>query len=143
MNIILDTRLAEDTYPLGAFDDCLLLLSKNALFPWFILVPATQEVEFHKLEAQQQTNIQQHINAIAQFIEGYFPTEKINVASIGNIVSQLHIHVIGRHHNDACWPNVVWGTTQFKGYEIDMISDIKIQLGSALKDVFRAVDTES
>jgi len=87
--------------------------------------------------------MQQHINAVAKFIEGYFPTEKINVASIGNIVSQLHIHVIGRHRNDACWPNVVWGTTQFKGYETEEFAAIKTQLGDALKDVFRTTDTES
>ena len=143
MNIILDPRLAESTYRLGAFDNCLLLLSKNALFPWFILVPATQEIEFHKLGTQQQTNIQQHINAVAQFIERYFPTEKINIASIGNIVSQLHIHVIGRHQNDACWPDVVWGTTQFKAYETDELAAIKTRLGDTLKDDFHTVDTES
>lgn len=142
MNIILDARLVEDTYPLGTFDDCQVLLSKNALFPWFILVPATQEIEFHKLGAQQQTNIQQHINAVAQFIEEYFSTDKINVASIGNIVSQLHIHVIGRNQNDACWPNVVWGTSQFKAYETGVIATIKTQLSTALKDGFRIVGTE-
>ena len=143
MDIILDPRLAEDTYRLGTFDDCLLLLSKNALFPWFILVPATQEVEFHKLGTQQQVNIQQHINAVAKFIEGYFSTDKINVASIGNIVSQLHIHVIGRHQNDACWPNVAWGTSHFKAYETDEVVAIKTQLAEALNEEFHTIETES
>lgn len=143
MEFTLDTRLMADTHPLGTFDDCLLLLSKNALFPWFILVPKTQEIEFHKLDVQQQTNIQQHINAIAQFIEGNFPTEKINVASIGNIVSQLHIHIIGRNHNDACWPNVVWGTDQFKAYETDKVTSIRTQLADTLKDIFHVTDTEN
>ena len=137
MTINLDTRLAADTHLLGTFDDCLLLLSKNAHFPWFILVPETQEIEFHKLPAQQQTSTQQNINAIAEFIEGYFFTEKINIASIGNIVSQMHIHVIGRHQNDACWPNVVWGTTHFKAYETNELNAIKIQLNKKLKTAFR------
>ena len=143
MNISLDTRLTEDTYPLGEFDDCLLLLSKNALFPWFILVPDTKEIEFHKLNSTQQTNIQQHINAVARFIEGCFPTDKINIASIGNIVSQCHIHIIGRHHNDACWPNVVWGIPQFKAYEKGEVAAIKSQLTDTLKGSFRTVGTES
>lgn len=140
MNIILDTRLAEDTYQMGRFDDSLLLLSKNAEFPWFILVPATEEIEFHELNVQQQTNAQQHINAIAKFIEGSFSTDKINVASIGNIVSQLHIHIIGRHHNDACWPNVVWGTDEFRDYKKDEIADIKIKLSHSLGDNFRTIE---
>ena len=140
MNIVLVKRLAADTYPLGEFDDCLLLLSKNALFPWFILVPVTQEIEFHKLGTEQQTNIQQHINAVAQFIEVSFSIDKINVASIGNIVSQLHIHIIGRTHNDACWPNVVWGTSQFKAYEKEEVAAIKSQLTDALKGMFQIVD---
>ncbi|NOX93314.1 MAG: HIT domain-containing protein, partial [Gammaproteobacteria bacterium] len=96
MTFYIDERLATDSYRLGEFDDCLLLLSKNALFPWFILVPVTQEIEFHKLSPEQQSRIQQHINAVAWFIEEYFSTDKINIASIGNIVSQLHIHIIGR-----------------------------------------------
>ena len=143
MNIILDSRLADDTYRLGTFDDCLLLLSKNALFPWFILVPETPEIEFHKLNTQQQTNIQQHINAVATFIEGHFSTEKINIASIGNIVSQLHIHIIGRHQNDACWPNVVWGTRHFKAYETNDVVAIKTQLADALNEEFHTIETES
>lgn len=142
MNITLDERLAADTHQLGTFDNCLLLLSKNALFPWFILVPATQEIEYHKLDTQQQARIQQYINAIAQFIEENFSTEKINIASIGNIVSQLHIHIIGRHQNDACWPNVVWGTTQFKAYEINEITAIKKQLSDTLKGMFNSAGAE-
>jgi len=143
MEITLDSRLKADTYPLGSMGDSLLLLSRNALFPWFILVPATREIEFHKLGAEQQANAQQHINAIAQFIEGYFSTDKINIATIGNIVSQLHIHIIGRHHSDACWPNVVWGTNQFKAYETDELAAIKSQLGKTLKNIFRAASDAS
>lgn len=143
MDITLDPRLAGSTHQLGTFGDCFLLLSKNALFPWFILVPITQEIEFHKLDTQQQAKIQQHINAVAQFIEEHFSTEKINIASIGNIVSQLHIHIIGRNHNDACWPGVVWGTTEFKAYEEDEVSSIKTKLVDTLKGIFRTTNTEN
>lgn len=138
MEITLDPRLKADTYPLGTIDDSQLLLSKNALFPWFILVPKTQEIEFHKLGSEQQAKVQQCINAVAHFIEENFSTDKINIASIGNIVSQLHIHIIGRHHNDACWPNVVWGTSQFKTYKTDELAAIKSQLATTLGEIFQA-----
>lgn len=139
MTITLDSRLKEDTYLLGRLsektsggnNDCLLLLSKNAAFPWFILVPSTQEIEFHKLQPGQQAGIQQHINSIAQFIEQHFPTDKINIASIGNIVSQLHIHIIGRRKDDACWPGVVWGSSHSKKYEAHEVVAIKSQLADA------------
>ncbi len=133
MTFYIDERLAADSYRLGGFDDCQLLLSRNALFPWFILVPATRETEFHKLNPAQQAKIQQYINAVAQFIEEYFSTDKINIASIGNIVSQLHIHIIGRKHNDACWPGVAWGATHFSDYKTGDVIIIKNQLVNSLK----------
>lgn len=138
MNHTLDKRLNNDTYPLGRWDDCLLLLSKNALFPWFILVPDTDETEYHKLNHEQQTKTQQHINHIAHFIETHFSTDKINIATIGNIVSQLHIHIIGRRHGDACWPGVVWGTSEFQSYEAHEVTAIKAQLTATLKEGFHA-----
>jgi len=137
MTFKLDHRLAADTYQLGEFDDSLLLLSKNALFSWFILVPKTQETEYHKLSAEQHANIQQHINATARFIEAQFSTDKINIATIGNIVSQLHIHIIGRNQNDACWPGVVWGTTHFKAYEEAAIRAIRSWLEKSLPEGFQ------
>lgn len=141
MNMTLDARLKADSYQLGEFDGSLLLLSKNALFPWFILVPDTQEIEFHKLSTEQQSRTQQHINAVARFIETHFSPDKINVATIGNIVSQLHIHIIGRKKNDACWPGVVWGTAHFKTYEAEEIGAIKKQLKDTLKGTFHTADS--
>ena len=133
MAFYIDKRLAADSYQLGKIDDNLLLLSKNALFPWFILAPITQETELHKLNYVQQAKIQQPINALARFIEEHFVTDKINIASIGNIVSQLHIHIIGRKHSDACWPGVVWGTTHFTDYKTGDVIIIKNQLANSLK----------
>lgn len=143
MNMTLDTRLKADTYQLGEFDGSLLLLSKNALFPWFILVPETREIEFHKLSAAQQSRTQQQINAVARFIEDHFSADKINIATIGNIVSQLHIHIIGRNKNDACWPGVVWGTSHFEDYEAHTIATLKTQLAGMLKDIFKIIEDET
>lgn len=136
MAITLDPRLQADSHLLGEFDNCLLLLSKNALFPWFILVPETREIEFHKLSPEHQASVQQHINAVARFIEAHFTTDKVNIATIGNMVSQLHIHIIGRHQQDACWPGVVWGTSHSKDYKADDVEILKKQLAYALKETF-------
>ncbi|HEC20237.1 MAG TPA: HIT domain-containing protein [Gammaproteobacteria bacterium] len=124
----LDPRLAADSHILGQMDDSLLLLAKNALFPWFILVPDTPEIEYHKLGPEHQQRTQQHINAIARFIETRFAPDKINIASIGNVVSQLHIHIIGRRHDDTCWPGVVWGTSQRRDYAPQEVTTIRQQL---------------
>jgi diadenosine tetraphosphate (Ap4A) HIT family hydrolase len=140
MAITLDPRLQADSHLLGEFDNCFLLLSNNALFPWFILVPETEEIEFHKLSPEQQASIQQHINAVARFIETHFATDKINIATIGNMVSQLHIHIIGRNRHDACWPGVVWGTPHIKAYEGQQVEAIKSQLADALHETFRVAD---
>ena len=134
MNLSLDRRLENDTHQLGKLDNCLLLLSKNAHFPWFILVPATDEIEYHRLDNALQKRLQQHINAVAEFIETHFDTDKINIATIGNVVSQLHIHIIGRSKNDPCWPGVVWGTEHFKPYSENEIEKIKIQIKDTLED---------
>ena len=138
MTFSLDQRLKSDTYRLGELDNSVLLLSKNALFPWFILVPTTNEVEFHKLDSDYQQQLQQHINAIADFIETEFSTDKINIATIGNVVSQLHIHIIGRDRHDPCWPSVVWGTEHFEPYTESELKSIKDKLNTKLKDRLRS-----
>jgi len=135
-NFILDTRLANDCIVLGKLDTCLLLLMDNSLVPWFILVPETTESEIIDLSHSEQANLLKEINLISIFIRENFDCIKLNIAAIGNIVSQLHIHIVGRNPADYCWPNVVWGTTEKKAYLDKQISEItnllKIQLGNKI-----------
>ena len=124
----LNHKLAADCHLLGRTGTILLLLNRNALFPWFILVPETDEIEFYKLSQPQQTELLALINHLSRFIENHFDVDKLNIATIGNVVSQLHIHVIGRHHHDPCWPGVVWGTDKFEEYSLQAVADIKAKL---------------
>ena len=94
----------------------------NSLFIWFILVPKTQIIEFHQLDRALQIRLLDEINALSVFIEDNFGIDKLNTAMIGNIVSQLHIHVIGRKQTDPCWPGVVWGTSHRQAYDNDTIN---------------------
>lgn len=115
-NFVLDSKLDSDCITIAEWDDCLLLLMNNALVPWFILVPKTRATELFQLDHEQQQLLQQHIDALSQFILGHFDVTKINVAAIGNVVSQLHVHVIVRSPEDYCWPGVVWGRSESEPY---------------------------
>lgn len=128
----LDPRLKEDTYLLGRMGCSRLLLHRNAHFPWFILVPDTDEIELYKLERWQQGEILDQINAMSEFMEGNFGIDKLNVAQIGNIVAQMHIHIVGRRKSDPCWPGVVWSCQYFVAYQPEEVKVLQNQLKSVL-----------
>ncbi len=129
----LDARLAGDCLILGELDCSLLLLMNNSLVPWFILVPVTQATEIYQLPGKQQLQLLKEINLLSDFINREFSIEKLNVAAIGNIVKQLHVHVVGRHSSDYCWPGVVWGAEQSEPYSDAEIKRIKESLKIRLK----------
>jgi diadenosine tetraphosphate (Ap4A) HIT family hydrolase len=108
----LDPRLADDCLVLGEMKLSLLLLMKNALVPWFILVPRRTSTEIFELEREDQQALLEEINLLSDFVKGLPGVEKLNVAAIGNVVKQLHVHVIGRNTQDFCWPNTVWGRSE-------------------------------
>ena len=132
----LDPRLVQDTYALGQFDTSYVLLMRNALFPWFIVVPQSNEIELYQLPAAQQSAVLRQINAVSRFIDEHFAVDKLNIGAIGNLVPQLHIHIVGRNCNDACWPSVVWGVEQFKAYTAEQVAGIKDKLKYFLQDEF-------
>jgi diadenosine tetraphosphate (Ap4A) HIT family hydrolase len=128
MRFQLHDRLAADCHLLGRNGTCLLLLNRNALYPWFILVPECDETEFYRLGPEQQSEVLTLINRMSRFIENHFSVDKLNIATIGNVVAQLHIHIIGRQQTDPCWPGVVWGTAQFEEYPPQRVAEIKALL---------------
>jgi diadenosine tetraphosphate (Ap4A) HIT family hydrolase len=128
----LDSRLKQDCHILGKLDSTTLLLMDNALVPWFILVPQTDVTEFHELPQQDQLQLLQQINLISTYLKQERSVDKVNVAAIGNIVRQMHIHVIGRTETDYCWPNVVWGAEGGRPYTTEELKEIY----SSIKDKF-------
>lgn len=128
MTFQLNPRLIEDCHLLGTMPDSRLLLLNNAYYPWFILVPETDTVEFHQLPETQQIMLLKHINRISGFIEQHFSVDKINTACIGNIVRQMHIHIVGRSEQDPAWPGVVWGQAHRQAYGDEQLAQIKRQL---------------
>jgi diadenosine tetraphosphate (Ap4A) HIT family hydrolase len=109
----------------------------KAEVPWFVLVPETAVIELCDLNAQEQALLQTEVNLLSRFVRDAFDITKLNVAAIGNIVAQLHIHVIGRHPADAWWPQVVWGQTSAGGYDAARIGEIAAALATRLGADYR------
>lgn len=128
----IDERLLNDCHVITQSEGVSYLLHSNAEVVWFILVPNTDHTEFYQLEPLLQNQLCAQISLLSDFIKSHFDSHKINVATIGNVVSQLHIHVIGRRLDDAYWPDVVWGRTSEKIYDTKQISLIGDQLISWL-----------
>jgi diadenosine tetraphosphate (Ap4A) HIT family hydrolase len=121
----LDTQLEEDCFIMGCLGNSMLLLLNNAQVPWFILVPKTDIQEIYELGESTQADLFAAINQLSQFIKAEFTVDKLNIAAIGNVVSQLHIHAVGRNKNDYCWPGVVWGADGSVPYKADEVEKIR------------------
>jgi len=134
----LNARLAGDCHVLGEMDCSLLLLMDNALVPWFVLVPQVNAIEICDMEAPQQQMLLDEINAVSEFVRDHCEVDKLNVAAIGNVVEQLHVHVVGRRRSDYCWPDVVWGRPEKRAYEQSEVAAIAAALAKALPDGFTA-----
>jgi diadenosine tetraphosphate (Ap4A) HIT family hydrolase len=114
----LDPQLQIDTMALGDFPLCRLLLMKDANYPWFILVPRRPGLqEIYQLEDQDQYCLCHESSHLSRALAAVFAADKINIAALGNVVSQLHIHHIVRYHTDPAWPKPVWGLRPCKPYE--------------------------
>lgn len=124
MTFILNSRLAADTHPIIDGDDYYLGLHHNALVPWLILVPKTDEVELFACEVDFRQRIRETVDSLAVFSQRYFDADKMNIATIGNVVSQLHIHIIARQEIDFAWPAPVWGQDAYESYEREPCEEI-------------------
>lgn len=135
---VLDSRLEQDTLPLGDFPLCRLLLMNDANFPWFILVPRREEVtELFQLDGDDQQALWREATMLAETVKDTFGADKMNVAMLGNVVSQLHVHVIARRRDDVAWPSPVWGRQPAQPYNDEQVSAIRQKLQLVLTDDFR------
>ncbi|RON23249.1 HIT family protein [Pseudomonas brassicacearum] len=133
----LDPRLQQDTLPIGDFPLCRLLLSNDSNYPWFILVPRRDDIsEIFQLGVAEQQQLWQETTALAETLKDVFDADKLNIAALGNVVSQLHMHVIVRKREDAAWPAPVWGKVAAKPYEADQIAAIRERLRLVLTEDF-------
>ncbi len=133
----LDPRLQQDTLTVGDFPLCRLLLMNDAQYPWFILVPRRAAVsEVFDLDAADQLALWQETTTLASVLKDGFAADKMNVATLGNMVSQLHMHVIARTREDAVWPAPVWGKLPAQPYSEVQLAEVLARLRLLLTDNF-------
>ena len=110
MTFQLDSRLDADTIPVGDLALSSILLLNDARFPWFVLVPRRPGVsEITDLSNEDYAQLSGEIRIATGVMLELAKPDKVNVGAIGNIVTQLHVHVIGRFRSDPAWPGPVWG----------------------------------
>ena len=113
----LDPKLAADTVPIGDLALTRVLLANDANYPWLILVPRRPgAIDIIDLEENEQVQLIAEIDAAARALKSITECDKLNVAALGNVVAQLHVHIIGRQHSDAAWPKPVWGVVPAAAY---------------------------
>ena len=134
----LDSRLQQDCLLVGEFPLCRLLLMNDSNYPWFILVPRREEVsELFQLDADDQRQLWRETTLLAETLKDTFAADKMNVATLGNVVSQLHMHVIVRRREDASWPAPVWGRHPAQPYSEQQAGQVVDKLRSVLADGFQ------
>ena len=133
----LHPQLSKDTYPLRAMPLCRLLLMNDAQYPWFILVPRREDVsELFQLDGADQLQLWHETTSLAEVLKDCFAADKMNVATLGNVVSQLHMHVIVRRREDAAWPAPVWGRHPAQPYTAEQLVALKARLRLVLTGNF-------
>ena len=117
MNFTLHQRLQEDTIEIVRLELSRVLLMNDSSFPWLVLVPEREGVqEVYELSTEDRSVLIEEIAAASEIIQQLYSPDKINIGALGNLVPQLHIHVIGRFRTDRAWPGPVWGTGTARPY---------------------------
>ena len=114
----LDARLANDTIVLGDFRVSRVLLANDSRYPWCILVPRHSDItEMYQLSEQDQIQVTKESSLLGRSLMSLYNGDSLNVAALGNVVAQLHIHHVVRYNNDQCWPGPIWGLGTAIPYE--------------------------
>jgi diadenosine tetraphosphate (Ap4A) HIT family hydrolase len=131
----LDARLAADTLPLETLPLCDVRLMNDARFGWLVLVPRQADlIEITDLSPAQQIQLWHEVNLASAALRASLPCDKLNLGALGNIVRQLHLHVVARCEGDAAWPGPVWGSGHAQAYTDAALHARRLALRQALKD---------
>ena len=131
----LHPQLADDTTPVIELPLCEVRLMDDANHPWLVLVPRVAGItEIIDLDAAQRLQLSEEIDTACRALRTLFKPDKLNVAALGNMVPQLHVHVIARYRSDIAWPRPVWGAGNARSYApeelIERINALRKALGS-------------
>jgi len=134
-------QLMQDCLLLGKFTLCHLLLMRDDNYPWCILVPDREGItEIHQLCETDQQQLLRESSQLSIAMESAFSPDKLNIAALGNVVPQLHVHHIARFRTDAAWPAPVWGKVPAKPYLEYELAAVVQSLASLLTEGFTAAE---
>lgn len=132
MPFVLHSDLQRDGILLGSFPLSLLLLINDSNYPWFVLVPQRAAiVDAIDLTEEDYFQLATESRVLGACIRELFSATKINVAALGNMTPQLHVHHIVRFPDDAAWPGPIWGAVPLKPYGEDAVKSIRVNIASA------------
>lgn len=130
---VLDPRLQADTRPVIALPLCDVLLMNDARYAWLILVPRVAAcTEILDLSEEARATLWREVEHVAAVLREVAPCDKLNIGALGNIVRQLHVHVVARKEGDAAWPGPVWGSGTAKTYDADALQSLVQELRQSL-----------
>ncbi|MDQ6973072.1 MAG: HIT domain-containing protein [Mariprofundaceae bacterium] len=133
--MILHARLEKDCFVLGQLKLSLLLLMNDARYPWFILVPQRKGIsEIQQLAAEDRQALLEESCMLSEALHAAFSPDRINVAALGNVVPQLHVHHIARFTDDDAWPAPVWGAHPCRAYTSDQRDRVCAKLTGVLPE---------
>lgn len=128
-DFMLDERLAADTLPVADMPLCRVLLMNDTRYPWIILVPRHPSIsEVFELSASDQQQLWHEATYLGEAMKTALGGDKLNIATLGNVVNQLHLHVVVRRHDDVTWPAPVWGNGSPEPYDLEHQARIRDQL---------------
>ena len=129
----LHPQLDRDGVPVGRFALCRLLLMRDANYPWTILVPDREGItEIYHLSEEDQQQLLRESSALSRVLVELFRAHKLNIAALGNLVPQLHVHHVVRYRSDPAWPAPVWGRVPAKPYQEEELAERVRRLTQAL-----------
>jgi diadenosine tetraphosphate (Ap4A) HIT family hydrolase len=130
---VLDDRLAADTVAVVRWPLCRVLLNRDATYPWLILVPARPGLrDLDDVGPADRAPLFAEIARASKVLKALHAPDKINVAALGNVVAQLHVHVIARRRGDPAWPNPVWNTVPRRDYAPAALDETRRRLADLL-----------
>lgn len=133
MPFALHPRLAQDTVEVARLQLCRVLVMKDRRFPWLILVPERESIrEIHELTPEDRAALVEEIARAGEALTRLFQPDKLNVGALGNLVPQLHVHVVARRTTDPAWPGPVWGSGAAVPYEESEIEELRERLADVL-----------
>ena len=136
MTFTLDPQLEKDSVPVVDLELSHVRLSKNAAFPWIILIPKREAmIEIIDLDETDRAVLLNEIVQASQILKNAFQPKKLNVANIGNRVSQLHVHLVARYEDDEAWPGPIWNSGVSSDYDDKALQERLAVLQGAFNDL--------